>query len=119
MARATVGNAALSNAGSDLFPTAGDSVNGHVFSHSKTRVLAVYNGSGAPINVTVDTPDTGTSDGLPITVGQRVVAVPAGAGRLIDTRSKAYRQATGNVHVDLSASTSVKLGTVDITQAGE
>ena len=66
-----------------------------------------------PINVTVDTPDD-TDDGLTRTIAQRIVAVPATSVKVIDTRSKKYRQTNGYVNVDLSASATVKVGVIDL-----
>jgi hypothetical protein len=112
MARTAVGDATLASAGAVVNPTAGDGTNGHVYNWARNRVLLVHNGSVASINVTVDTPDTDTEDSLAVTVAQRVVAVAAGAITAIDTRHRAYRQSDGTVHVDLSAATTVKLGTL-------
>ena len=84
---------------------------GHSISNDGKTFLYVKNGSGAPINVTLQTP--GTVDGL--AVADRVVAVPAGGERIIsDLRPDAYnRPPTGTdpneVYVDFSAVTTVSV----------
>jgi hypothetical protein len=116
MARGDLTVVALAEAGADPTPNSGDEVNGHQFAWSRTRVLVCRNNSVASINVTIDTPDD-TTDGLARTVAQRVVAVPAASAKVIDTRSRKYRQTNGKVYVDVSDDTTVKLGVLDFTTA--
>jgi hypothetical protein len=73
------------------------------------RALFVNNASAGAINVTI--PTTATLEGL--TVGSRVVAVPAGAARYIRPSSTAA-QSGGVVHVDYSAVTSVTVAVLEI-----
>lgn len=54
--------------------------------------LHVKNGSGASINVTVTTPASVDTD---LAVGDRVVAVPAGADRFISVPDTLYRASDG------------------------
>lgn len=116
MARATITPAVAAPAGIDIAAFPVDTVNGHQFPWSRNRVLICLNRSASPTTVTVDTPDTGvvTSDGLPVTTGQRTVVVPANSCVVIDTRAKVYRQSTGFVNVDVTPGTTVFLGTLEI-----
>lgn len=83
------------------------SPNGDVVDCGPENFLVVYNGSGAPINVTLDT--TVLVDGL--VVPDRVVAVAAGGVALIPLPSSNYAQASGadagRCYVDYSAVASV------------
>lgn len=82
-------------------------VDGHSFRNSGRSILLVKNGSGASINVTVETP--GTADGL--NLPDMVVAVPAAAERMISLRNiNLYKQANGDTNINFSAVTSVTVG---------
>jgi hypothetical protein len=72
--------------------------------------VAVYvtNGSGAPINVTAQTPATQAG----LAISEQIVAVPAGATRLIgpfpkSTYGRPSGADIGRVYVDYSSQTSV------------
>lgn len=71
--------------------------------------LIVSNGSGGSINVTLDA--RVTSINVPgagaITISDIVVAVPAGATRLIGPIAPAYVDSTGYAHITYSSATSV------------
>jgi len=74
--------------------------------------LAVANASGGSINVTltaqtttVNVPGVGA-----MTISDRVVAVANSTTKLIGPFSSAYRNASGNVAVSYSATTSVTVG---------
>ena len=87
-------------------------VDGHMFIHDAKTLLWVKNDSGGSINVTIPTPDTG-KDGL--TVGDRVVAVPASEERVISPNpSEVYVQADGKVYVDTSSQTSVSYAAIRV-----
>jgi hypothetical protein len=76
--------------------------------------LSVINGGGAPINVTIQTPETVDGD---LAIAERVVAVPVGTTpKLIPLNSPHYRQTAatavlpadvGKAYVDYSATASV------------
>jgi hypothetical protein len=74
-------------------------------------ILRVNNGGGASINVTIaaganpSRPADGTFPAM--TLGNQVVAVPAGAVRLIGPVPSAYNDAAGNINLSYSAVTSV------------
>ena len=78
---------------------------GHsVVNDGKKTFVHVKNGSASSINVTIQTPNT-VDD---LTVSDRVVAVPAGAERLIGPFPvETYSQSDGAVYVDFSAVTTV------------
>lgn len=76
MAALTVKTAVQS--GTNVNGVAAD-VGGDTFANTGREALLVRNGSGGSLNVTIATP--GTVDGLALE--ERVVAVPAGATRLI------------------------------------
>lgn len=84
-------------------------VDGNSVALDTRRVLFVKNASVASVNVTL--PTTSTLEGL--TVGNRVVAVPAGAERFIRPSSTSV-QSTGLVHVDYSAVTSVTVAVLEV-----
>jgi len=96
---------------------AADAVNNHEFPNSSQNVvLHVKNGAGAPINVTFITP--GTVDGQ--TVGDRIVAVPAGGERIIGPfRNTHYGSGTNgsSVYFDVSSATSITLMALAVGQA--
>ncbi|MCK9896973.1 hypothetical protein [Frankia sp. AgB32] len=112
MARTAITVNTLAAGGVDPFPTAGDATNGHTYQWSPSRLLAVRNGSGASINVIARV--NAAVDGL--TVPDRTVAVPAGASRVIDLRATAYQQTDGTASIDLSASTTVTIGVLDLAR---
>lgn len=84
-------------------------VDGNSVQMDSRRVLLVKNASAASVNVTL--PTTTTLEGL--TVGNRVVAVPAGADRYIRPSSTAV-QPTGAVNVDYSAVASVTVAVLEV-----
>ncbi len=112
MARTAITVNTLAAGGVDPFPTAGDASNGHAYQWSPSRVVAVRNGSGASINLIARV--NATVDGL--TVPDRTVAIPAGASRIVDLRATAYQQVDGTCSVDLSASTTVTIGVLDLAR---
>lgn len=84
-------------------------VDGNSVALSDRRALLVINGSAASINVTQ--PTTATLEGL--TIGNRVIAVPAGATRYIRLSSAAV-QPGGAVNVDYSAVTTVTVAVLEV-----
>jgi hypothetical protein len=77
---------------------------GAKFSNDGRMFLHVKNGSGAPINVTIQTP--GTVDGLAI--AEQVVAVTNAEERMIGPFPPSiYNQSDGMVYADYSAVTDV------------
>jgi hypothetical protein len=70
-------------------------------------ILFVRNGSGASINVTLDSQ-------APVGAGQsqtdRVVAVAAGQDKVIGNIEKNFEDADGQVHISWSATTTVSVG---------
>lgn len=92
-------------AGTTITPTAAN-VDGEMWVYNGGRnKLAVINGSGSSINVTVLTPTAKTTaDGLDIP--DRVIAVPAGQTKIIRESDSALRD-DGMVWVDYSAVTTV------------
>ena len=79
-------------------------VDGHNVANDGKVVLEVKNGSGAPINVTFQTP--GSVDGNAI--ADLVVAVPAGGDKICGPFPPGiYNQADGTMYVDFSAVTTV------------
>lgn len=99
--RAAVGGTALA--------TEPANVDGNAVTLDARRVLFVKNASGAAVTVTI--PTTQTLEGL--TVGNRTVAVPAGAERFIRP-SAASVQPSGAVHVDYSAVASVTVAVLEV-----
>ena len=86
-------------------------VDGNSFRLAAGRVLHVKNGSGAPVTVTVPTPQT--VDGLAVT--DRAVSVPASGERLIALGTQSvYRQSGGLAYIDYSTVTSVTVAVFDI-----
>jgi hypothetical protein len=83
---------------------------GHSFPYSKSAMLYAKNASGGSINVTVQTP--GTADGL--SLPDKVVAIGAGAEKVIGDLPEIYKQADGTVLVDFSAVTSVTVALFDL-----
>jgi hypothetical protein len=112
VARTAITPTTVTPAGVDPFPSSGDATNGHTFPWAATRLLAVRNGGGSSLTVTVRA--NYTVDGL--VLPDRTVTVAAGASRIIDTRGAAYQQTDGGVYVDLSSATSVVLGVLDIAR---
>ncbi len=84
-------------------------VDGNSVRLDRRRVLLVRNGSAAAVNVTL--PTTATLEGLAI--GNRVVAVPAGADRYIRPSSTSA-QPGGVAHVDYSAVASVSVAVLEV-----
>lgn len=81
---------------------------GHSYPLRAGNVLHVNNGSGASINVTIQTPMVIDNS---LAVPDRVIAVPAGAFRLVNLGEKPeYRQNDGTAFVDFSAVASVTCG---------
>ncbi len=108
MARASVTTQAVGPAGLSLTMTGpAVSPDGDIVDLGASTFLVVRNGSGAPINVTLDT--TRTVDTL--AVPDRVLAVAAGAVGIIPLDPQLYRQGSGadagRGYVDYSAVTTV------------
>lgn len=76
---------------------------------SQRSYIEVVNGSGASINVTVTAVET--TRNVPgvgnITIGNRVVAVAAGARRKIGPFTQAFRDSSGNVAISYSATATI------------
>lgn len=99
----------------------GPTVDGDVADIGSKVFLSVINGSGAPINVTVITPEVVDGD---LGITDRVVAVPVGTTpKLIPLSSSHYRQTTasavlpadvGRAYVDYSAVASVTRAVVKL-----
>ena len=108
MARTALASQALVDEGITVAMTAAN-VNGHSIDGGGDTILLVNNGSGASINVTIQT--AATTDGL--AVADQVVAVAVGALKAIGPfRSATYDRAAGDtdggkVYVDFSAVTTV------------
>lgn len=91
-------------------------VDGHsLVNTDRNTVLFLYanNGSGSPINVTVQTPGTVRGNAI----ADVVVAVAAGAERLIGPLPASfYNQADGTVYVDFSDVTSLTVAGLKIAK---
>jgi hypothetical protein len=82
--------------------------------------LHVKNGSGASVNVTISkgalssrvVPGIGS-----VAIADKVVAVAAGADEMIGPFTDAYRDATGNVNVAYSATTTVTAAAIQLQRA--
>lgn len=75
-------------------------------------LIVVANGGGSSINVTLVAQQTarGAGDGFPaMTLGNQVVAVPAGETRIIGPVPSAFNDAAGRVPIAYSAVTSVTI----------
>jgi uncharacterized protein YaiL (DUF2058 family) len=97
---------ALAQPSALITPWTPDNTNGEQFTYAGGKnKLVVNNASGGSINVTVRA-TTGSTlvDGT--SIADKVVAVAAGAVRVI-TEASTELQADGNVYVDYSASASV------------
>lgn len=106
MARTARTPVAVAQPSALLTPWTPDNVNGELFPYAGGRnKLIVNNGSGSSINVTVRATTGATlTDGTAI--ADKVVAVAAGAIRVIQEASTEL-QSDGNVYVDYSASATV------------
>lgn len=106
MARTTRTAVSVAQPSAVITPWTPDNANGEQFAYAGGRnKLVVNNASGGSINVTVKaTPSLTLPDGT--TVADKVVAVAAGAIRVIAEASTEL-QADQNVYVDYSASASV------------
>lgn len=112
MARAELPVAATVDDGVDLEAVAVvAAVDGHMFADNGRRLLYVENNDAAShdVNVLVAT----TVEGL--TVGPKVITVPAGGKRLAGLLTGAYRQSDGKVHVDVPVLTGMKLCAVEVS----
>lgn len=115
MARTALASQQTDDAGITVAFTAAN-VDGHVIEGSGDTLLLVDNGSGGPINVTVQTP--ATQDGL--AVAEQVVAVAAGAIKAIGPFKPAtYDRPTGaadagDVYVDFSAVATVTVAALGL-----
>jgi hypothetical protein len=107
MALLTVTTVSRSGVQLDSTLTAATATTGDTFVNTGLEYLAVVNGSGSPINVTIPLPPT--PDGLAVT--SRVVAVAAGKTELIGPfPTGQYNDSTGVVKATCSSVTSVTLG---------
>jgi hypothetical protein len=86
---------------------------GNKFLNDGKTYVEVANGSGNPINVTIDTP--GSVDGFAI--ADLVVAVAAGARKKIGPFTADFDQADGYVWVVCSAVTTVTMGVFRLSNA--
>lgn len=85
-----------------------------------TAMLYVKNGSGASINVTLAAQTTARpADGIypAQTVGNQVVAVAAGAEKIIGPIPAAFNDGNGNVQVTYSSATSVTVAVIQPSAA--
>lgn len=108
---AVVVTQAASLAGAALTYSAA-SAGGDRFTPAARTFLHVRNGSGASINATLTV--TAVVDGLPVGGGTRVVAVPAGADRLIPVPPSTYLAADGLADVAWSAAASVTFAVITV-----
>lgn len=111
MARVSLATQKITAAGLTPALTA-PTVDGDVMDSNNAAVM-VTNASGAPINVTIQTPATAAG----LAVEERIVAVPAGATKLIGPFPREiYGQPSGadkgRVYIDYSAQASVTRGVV-------
>lgn len=111
MARTDLPVAATVDAGVDLSAVAvAAALDGHSFADNGRRCLYVENTDASSHVVNVLIPQT--VEGL--TVGPKVITVPAGGRRLAGILTGAYRQADGKVYVDVPVLTGMKLCAVDV-----
>lgn len=111
MPRADLPVVQTTDAGVDLAAVAvAAAVDGHMFTDNGRRLLYVENSDAAShvVNVLVAT----TVEGL--SVGPKVITVPAGGKRLAGLLTGAYRQGDGKVHVDVPVLTGMKLCAVEV-----
>jgi hypothetical protein len=110
MARTVLTVQEIVRAGLEIAYTAANA-DGHEIANAGRMFLAVVNGSGSPINVTIATPNT--IDGL--AVADRVVACAAGETTFIGEFPPAnYNQSDNMVDVDFSSVTTVTVGAFHI-----
>lgn len=104
MARTALTPTALAATGATISAAAAN-VDGHTIPGTGDVFILVANGSGGSINVTVVTP--GTQDGLAI--ADQVVAVPAGATKIIGPfPPRSFTDEADNlVDIDFSSVTSI------------
>lgn len=108
MATLTVVQAVQTGAALALASAAGG---GDEFVNTGKEALIVNNGSGAPVDVTLTTPQT--VNGL--AVADRAVTVAAGAQSVIGPFPKGlYNDANGKVQIAYSSATSVTVGVLRI-----
>lgn len=89
------------------------SAGGDRFTPNTRTFLHVKNGSGVSINTTLTV--TATTDGLVAGNGTRVIAIPAGADRLIPVPASTYQAADGLADVAWSATATVTFAVVFAT----
>jgi hypothetical protein len=107
MAVLTVQDAALTGLAETLVAASGG---GDKFSNNGHCLLEVVNGGGAPISVTIDDPGSSTPPGATAFNPDVVVAVPAGASRIIGPFPPfRFNDANGDVNVAYSG-----VGTVTV-----
>lgn len=109
MARTTLATQALTDEGLEATYTAANA-DGHFFDGTGDVILHVINGSGADVDVTIQTP--ATQDGLAI--ADQVVTVTAGEERFIGpfpprTYTRESGSDIGKVYVDFESVTSVTI----------
>lgn len=106
----TISAATISQSGTTQSLASANTDGSKILTRSDGRTfLVVTNGSGGSINVTLvaQTTSINVPGAGPITIGNIVVAVPAGATKIIGPFAPAYVDATGYAHVTYSAVTSV------------
>jgi hypothetical protein len=108
MARQTKTVQVIARTGTIPTYAAATATDGHKFANDGNTFLHVKNGGGSSINVTIQTP--GTVDGL--TVSDLVVAVAAGAEKMIGPFPPGIYNQSGEVYVDWSAVTSVTMAAI-------
>lgn len=107
MARTLLTSQTPTVAGAAITPEAAN-VDGNAVDLTGDKLLYVNNGSGSSINVTIES--TRTEDGL--AMPNRVVAVAAGAWRLIRLTRVSRRRDNGQVYVNYSAVTTVSVAAI-------
>lgn len=76
--------------------------------------LHVFNASGGSVNITVPVKDD-LALGDEVTVGDKVVAIPAGEDRMIGPfPTEVYKNADGYLYIDNSSATSVTLAVIEL-----
>lgn len=106
---ATIASQQISATGAALTYSAA-SGGGDRFTPAPRQFLHVVNGSGASINATVATPALVEA----LTLPGRIVAVPAGASRMVPISSDIYRAADGLGDIAWSATATVTFAIVQV-----
>ncbi len=102
---------AVTNGSVTFTPTAGAASQTFAVSKDERAAIYVKNGSAAEINVTVK-----AGDGISSVMGDLVVAVAAGAEKIIGPLESArfITKSTGKITVELSAFATVTIGVIQL-----